>query len=157
MMRSYLLAGLLTALCNPAQGLVFSDRIKQDFDGKTVQLLHGVEDPTTVQFGPESKAADQAWEFNTEGYDDDTALIRPKDTNHNLICLEGSKCILDLEGKPQPYRVIRVSEDPIFTFQDIESSLYVSRAEDLTLELTPVQDDNIYFRLETTRHDHDEA
>ncbi|KAF4771466.1 hypothetical protein N7455_007988 [Penicillium solitum] len=149
MMRSYLLAGFLAALSCPTNGLVFKDKIKQTIDGSTLSLLHDVQDATSVQFGTAPDSSSESWEFNTEGFADDEAVITPVDSSKTLICEQGSPCHLDPAGSRIPIRVVRVDEkNPIFTFQDISSSLYLSRTPDLYLELRDVQDESIYFTLE---------
>lgn len=149
MMRSYLFAGLLAALSCPTNGLLFKDKIKQTIDGSTLSLLHDVQDATSVQFGTAPDSSSESWEFNTEGFADDEAVITPVDSSKTLVCEQGSLCHLDPAGSRVPIRVVRVDEkNPIFTFQDISSSLYLSRTPDLHLELRDVQDESIYFTLE---------
>ncbi|CAG8350088.1 unnamed protein product [Penicillium salamii] len=158
MMRSYLLVGILTALSQSAHGLVFNDGIKSKVGGSLLPLLHDVEDSTTVSFGESSDASVQVWKFDTEGLSDDDAVITPSDSAKTLVCREGSYCSLDLDGERQAYRVIRVDEkDPIFTFQDLVTGLYVSRSADLHLELTDTQSEEIYFLLDKTVGKHDEV
>ena len=149
MMRLYLLIGLMTALCQPAYGVVFRDKIKQVVGGDSLSLLRAVEDATSVRFGNPPNLEEQVWKFDTEGFSPDEAVITPLDSYKTLLCEEGSKCRLDPEGTKQPYLVTRVDETrPIFTFQDTLSMLYVSRTSDLYLELTSVTSDSIYFELE---------
>jgi hypothetical protein len=147
MMRPYLLVGLLAAICHPAYGLVFNDRIKQVVGDSSLPLLHDVENSTSVRFGTPPDADSQAWTFNTEGFSDDEAVITPLNSSKTLVCEQGSRCTLDLKESKQAYRVTRV-EGKIFTFQDILSSLYVSRTSDLYLELTAVTSASIHFHLE---------
>jgi hypothetical protein len=139
----------MTALCQPAYGVVFRDKIKQVVGGNSLPLLHDVEDATSVRFGNPPNLAAQIWKFDTEGFSPDEAVITPSDSHKTLLCEEGSKCKLDPEGTKQPYLVTRVNETrPIFTFQDTLSKLYVSRTSDLYLELTSLTSDPIYFELE---------
>lgn len=155
MVRSYLLFGFLTALCQPAYGLVFSDKLKQVVGGETLYLLHDVEDATSVKFGNQQNPGTQGWKFDTEGFADDEAIITPLNSDKTLICEEGSICRLDLEGTKQPYVIARVSDElPIFTFQDKFSNLYVSRTPDLHLELTEDASNSIFFELEKIEGKH---
>lgn len=155
MVRSCLLIGSFAALGHLAHGLRFNDRFRQDVGGEVLHLLHDSEDATTVRFGNSPDLEKQGWTSNTEGFNDDEAVVTPLNSNRTLQCEVGSKCTLDLEGFRKPYRITRVDEkDPIFTFQDIPSSLYLSRTPDLYLELSDVQDDSIYFffeKIEGTR------
>ncbi|KAJ5597703.1 hypothetical protein N7537_007787 [Penicillium hordei] len=148
MVRSYLLLGFLTAVCQPAYGLVFRDKLKQVVGGENLYLLHDVEDTTSVRFDNLQIPGTKGWKFDTEGFEDNEAVITPLDSDKTLICEEGSNCRLDLEGTKQPYVIARVSERPIFTLQDKLSQLYVSRTPDLYLELTEEISDSIYFELE---------
>lgn len=148
MVQSYLLLGFLTALCQPAHGLVFRDMLKQDVGGESLYVLHDVDDATSVRFGDQKIPGTRGWKFDTEGFNDDEAVITPLDSDKTLICEEGSKCKLDLEGTKHPYVITRVSDRPIFTFKDMVSNLYVSRTPDLYLELTEEPSDSIYFELE---------
>lgn len=151
MLQLNLLIGSLAALGHLAHGLQFNDRIKQTVGGEDVRLLHDAdpENPTTVMFGNSPDPNTQGWTFNTEGFADDEAVISPLNSPSTLACDEGNACYLDLEGARRPFRVTRVDEkNPIFTFQDIESSLYLHRTPELTLELSPVQDETIYMTLE---------
>ncbi|KAJ5787324.1 hypothetical protein N7457_002314 [Penicillium paradoxum] len=157
MVPSYLLVGLLTALCHSAHGLEFIDKIQQNVEGNTLSLLHDVEDATSVKFGTSPDSQTQGWKFNTEGFSDDDAVITPSNSSKTLVCEKGSKCKLDLNGSKQPYRVVRVDEEnPTFTFQDLSTSLYVSRTSDLYLELTDVVSESIYFHLAAIRDNHEE-
>jgi hypothetical protein len=146
MMRSCLLTGFLAALCHPAYGAVFHDKITQIVGDNTLSLLHDVGDPTTVRFGIARDSESQAWKLDTLGFHDDEVVITPLNSSKTLVCEPGSKCRLDLEGSKQLYRITRV-ETEIFTFQDIVSSLYLSRAPDLDLKLTTATSDSIYFAL----------
>ncbi|KAL4891339.1 hypothetical protein BDV59DRAFT_209021 [Aspergillus ambiguus] len=149
MVRSYFLVGFLAALGHLAHGLIFNDRIRQDVGGELLYLLHDSEDATTVRLGSSDDLEKQGWTSNTEGFNDDEAVITPLNSNKTLQCEVGSKCTLDPEGFRMPYRITRVDEkDPIFTIQDIPSSLYLSRTSDLYLELSEIQDDSIYFIFE---------
>ncbi|PLB52336.1 hypothetical protein P170DRAFT_507149 [Aspergillus steynii IBT 23096] len=149
MMRSYLLAGLFAALCTPTYGLVFHDRLTQEVDGSKLSVLHGVDAETSVKFGSRTDSQTAGWKFDTDGYSDDQAIITPLSSSSTLACAVGSKCKLDLDGHPQVYRVTRVDQtNPIFTLQDVETSLYVSRSSDLNLELTEEQSDSTHFQLE---------
>jgi hypothetical protein len=149
MMRSYLLVGILTALSQSAHGLVFKDGIKSNVDGKLLPLLHDVEDPTTVRFGESSDSNLQVWKFDTEGHNDDEAVITPSNFLKTLVCEKGSYCSLDLDGARQVYRVVRVNQTtPTFTIQDRDTSLYVSRTPDLHLELTETKSESINFLLD---------
>ncbi|CAI7587250.1 unnamed protein product [Penicillium pancosmium] len=140
--------GVLAALSSSANGLVFRDRLTQDFEGRTVNLVHGIQEDADVRF--DINAYDQrynAWEFNTEGHPDTDAVIRPINSPATLVCKEGSICRLDLDGaEEQVYRVERIS-GIVFSFQDTASSLYVSRAWDLRLELTPELTEAGHFTL----------
>ncbi|CAG8931094.1 unnamed protein product [Penicillium salamii] len=158
MVRSYLLVGILAALSQSAHGAVFNDGIKSKVGDSLLPLLHDVEDATTVSFGESSDASVQVWKFDTEGQaTPDDAIITPSNSAKALVCREGSYCSLSLEGERQPYRVIRVEkEDPIFTFQDLATGLYVSRSDDLHLELTETQSEKIYFLLDKTVAQHEE-
>ncbi|CAI7648701.1 unnamed protein product [Penicillium glandicola] len=149
MVRSYLLLGFLTALCQPACGAVFRDKLKQVVAGEALYVLHDVEDPTSVRFGNERIPGTKGWKFDTEGFNDDEAVITPLDSGKTLLCVQGEECRLDLEGTKQPYVIARVSDErPIFTIQDTVSNLYVSRTPDLYLELTRHISESIYFELE---------
>ncbi|KAJ6084671.1 hypothetical protein N7486_011471 [Penicillium sp. IBT 16267x] len=157
MTRSSLLIGVLAALCHPAFGIVFRDRIKQVVGGSSLLLLHDVGSPTFVGFGNPPNSETQAWKFDTEGFSDDEAIITPVNSSKTLVCEKGSKCRLDLESTKQAYRVTRVDgKNSVFTFQDTSSSLYVSRTSDLYLELTAVVSESIYFQLEAIRDHLDE-
>lgn len=148
-MRSHLLAGLLAALSCSTNGLVFKDKIKQTINGSTLSLLHDTRDATSMQFGTAPNSNSESWEFNTEGFADDEAVITPVGSSKSLVCEQGIPCYLDPAGPKIPIRVTRVDEEnPIFTFQDIPSSLYLSRTPDLYLELRDVQDESIHFTLE---------
>lgn len=147
MTRFYILFGIVASLCHPTYGLVFNDKIKQEVGGDSLALLHDVGDSTTVIMGNPPDFDSQAWQFNTEGFADDEAVITPLNSSKTLVCEQGSKCKLDLEEPKHPYRVTRV-EGKTFTFQEISSSLYISRASDLSLELTAVKSDSVYFHLE---------
>lgn len=153
MVRSYVLLGFLTAVCQPAYGLVFRDRLKQVVEGQALYLLHDVEGPTSVSFSDQQIPGTKGWKFDTEGFSDDEAVITPLDSDHTLICEEGSKCTLDLDGRKQPYVIARV-EGAIFTFRDTFSDLYVSRTPDLDLELTPDISEASYFELEKLQGKH---
>ncbi|CAG7972489.1 unnamed protein product [Penicillium salamii] len=159
MVRSYLLVGILAALSQSAHGAVFNDGIKSKVGDKLLPLLHDAEDPTTVSFAESSSAGEQLWKFDTEGQaSPDDAVITPSDSAKTLICREGSHCILDEQQERQVYRVIRVEEkDPIFTFQDLETGLYVSRSDDLHLVLTETKSEKIYFLLDKTVGQHEEV
>lgn len=149
MVRSYLLLGFLTALCQPACGLVFRDKLKQVVRGEALYLLHDVEDATTVRFSNQQNPGTKGWKFDTEGFNDDEAVITPLDSSKTLLCEEGNQCRLDPAATKQPYVIARVDEKrPIFTFQDVDSKLYVSRTSDLYLELTAEVSDSSYFELE---------
>ncbi|CAI7630329.1 unnamed protein product [Penicillium discolor] len=152
MVRSYVLLGFLTALCQPAYGLVFSDRIKQVVEGQSLYLLHDVEDPAFVSFSDQQLPGTKGWTFDTEGLSDDEAVITPLDSDRTLICNEAGPCILDESGSKHIYVIARV-EGAIFTFQDAISNLYVSRAPDFTLELTPDISESSYFELEKLKGD----
>ncbi|KAJ6018322.1 hypothetical protein N7451_001701 [Penicillium sp. IBT 35674x] len=157
MTRSYLLFGLLAALCHSACGVVFNDKIKQDVGGVSLALLHDVGDSTSVKFGNPPDFDSQAWQFNTEGFSDDEAVITPLNSSKTLVCEKGSKCRLDLEESKQAFRVTRADgKKSVFTFQDIHTSLYVSRTSGNFLELTDVGSDSIYFQLEAIRASHQE-
>jgi hypothetical protein len=147
MVRSYLLLGFLTALCQPAYGLVYRDKVKQDVGGETLYLLHDAEDATSVRFGNLQNPRTQGWKFDTEGRPDYEAVITPLHSNKSLLCEEGSKCRLDHEGTQQSYVIARVS-GLTFTFQDKLSKLYVSRTSDLYLELTEEASYSSHFELE---------
>lgn len=147
MVRSYVLLGFLTALCQPAYGLVFKDKLKQVVEGEAVYLLHDVGNPTSVRFGQEQIPGTRGWKFDTEGFNDDEAVITPLDSDKTLTCQEGLPCTLDLGGTKQAYAIARV-DGATFTFQDKLSNLYVSRAPDLSLELTDEVSDASYFELE---------
>ncbi|KNG83647.1 hypothetical protein ANOM_008483 [Aspergillus nomiae NRRL 13137] len=152
MLPSSLLVGLLAALCNPAHGLVFRDKIKQAVGGDTLYLHHDIEDATSVRFSKTTDSATLGWKFDTEGFADDEAVITPLDSSKTLVCELDKRCTLELDGLRQPYRLARVDQtQPIFTFQDIASGLYVSRTDDLGLELTGNAVDTIYFELEAIR------
>lgn len=128
--------GVLAALSSSANGLVFHDRITQDVDGTTLNVVHGIQDETEVSLDVNAHSlANNGWEFNTEGRPDTDAVISPITSPATLVCKEGSPCSLDLDGEQQVYRVERIS-GTTFSFQDTISSLYVSRAADLHLELT---------------------
>lgn len=155
MTRPYLLLGLLAALCHQACGVVFNDRIKQDVDGVSLALLHDVGDSTSVKFGIPPDFDSQAWQFNTEGFSDDEAVITPLNSSKTLVCEVGSECRLDLEESKQAYRVTRADgKGSVFTFQDISTSLYVSRISRESLGLTDANSDSIYFQLEAIRGEH---
>ncbi|CAG8226000.1 unnamed protein product [Penicillium salamii] len=157
MVRSYLLVGILAALSQSAHCLEFNDGVKSKVGDSLLPLLHDVEDATTVRFGESSDASKQVWKFNTEGLNDDEAVITPSDSSKALICRQGSSCSLDLDGEKQAYRVVRVEEEnPIFTFQDLATGLFVSRSPDLYLELTEDQSENMYFLLDKTVGQHEE-
>ncbi|KAF9885848.1 hypothetical protein FE257_012320 [Aspergillus nanangensis] len=151
-MQLSLLIGALAAFSSSAHGLVFRDQIVQDVDGTRLTLVHGVQDETevTLDVNPHS-LQNNGWEFNTEGRPDTDATISPIDSPATLVCKEGSPCSLDLDGaEQQAYRIVIVdggARGPIFTFQDTISSLYVSRAPDLHLELAPEADESAEFRL----------
>ncbi|KAE8151685.1 hypothetical protein BDV25DRAFT_138608 [Aspergillus avenaceus] len=148
-MQSSILIGLVATLCHSAHGLVFRDNIKQVVKGNSLTLLHGVEDATSVRFGNASDTASQGWKFDTGGLPDDQAAVTPLDSSDYLTCFVGTKCTLSPHGSPQAYRISRVDEEkPIFTLQDLATSLYVSRTVDLYLELSGVQDDSIKFTFE---------
>lgn len=155
MTRPFLLLGLLAALCHQAFGVVFNDKIKQDVGGASLTLLHDVGDPTSVKFGIPPDFDSQAWQFNTTGFSDDEAVITPLNSSKTLVCERGSKCRLDLEESKQVYRVTRANgKGPVFTFQDISTSLYVSRTSCQSLELSDVNAEAIYFQLEAIRGKH---
>ncbi|KAJ5810750.1 uncharacterized protein N7503_002968 [Penicillium pulvis] len=152
MTRPYLLLGLLAALCHQVCGVAFNDRIKQDVGGVSLALLHDVGDPTSVKFGVPPDFDSQAWQFNTEGFNDDEAVITPLNSSKTLVCEMDSKCRLDLGESKQAYRVTRANgKGALFTFQDLSTSLYVSRTSGQSLELTDVNSDSIYFQLEAIR------
>lgn len=155
MVQSYLLLGFLTALCQPAYGLVFRDRIKQDVGGQALYLLHNANGPASVSFSDQQIPGTKGWKFDTEGYPDDVAVITPLELERALICEVGSVCALDLGGKRQAYVIARVPDDrPIFTFQDTISELYVSRTIDNELELTENLSEKSYFELEKLQGKH---
>jgi hypothetical protein len=140
-MQFSLLLGVLAA-SSSVQGLIFRDKIVQDVDGTLFTLVHGVQEQTEVVLDENSHSLENnAWEFNTEGRADTDAVISPINSPAFLACNEGALCSLDFEGDKQAYRVTIVdggARGPIFTFQDILSSLYVSRAPDSHyLELAP--------------------
>lgn len=146
-MRSYLLAGFLSALACPAYGVVFTDKIKQVVEGESLSLLH--DKGEIVKMGKAPNLEAEVWTFDTEGFSPDETVIIPKGSSDTLLCEADSKCYLDPEGTKQPYLVTRIDDHrPVFTFQDTLSKLYVSRSSDMSLELTSVVSDSIYFELE---------
>jgi hypothetical protein len=148
-MQSYFLFGFLATLCHQASGLEFIDKIRANVNGEALYLLHDVESPTSVKFGNSPNSNSYGWKFNTAGFSDDDAVITPSDSDKTLICEEDSPCTLNLDGPKQPYRVVRISSDPIYTFQDLATGLYVSRTPELGLELSPdSSSDNAKFILE---------
>lgn len=105
------LFGFLAAVSHSAHGLVFNDRIQQDVGGTTLSLLHDVGDPISVKFGNSADLERSVWKLSTEGFDDDQVIITPlQDTSKTLVCEEGSKCRLDLDGSKQIYRLNRVDQ-----------------------------------------------
>lgn len=148
-MRLSLLIGALAVLSRPAHGLVFVDKIKQNFGQSTLTLLHDVSDENSVGFGFPTDPDTEAWTFDTTGFSDDTAVIKAGDSNRTLVCSEGRTCTLDPEGSKVTYRVTRENDQAPFTFQETASGLFVSSTPDLALELTPSRsDDSIFFVLE---------
>ncbi|KAJ5414836.1 hypothetical protein N7509_000170 [Penicillium cosmopolitanum] len=140
--------GVLAALSSSANGLVFRDRLTQDVDGTTLNLVHGIQGEEEVTFDVDAHSLQfNAWEFNTEGQPDTDAVIRPINSPATLVCREGSICSLDLNGEDQQvYRIDRIS-GAIFSFQDTASSLYISRTSDLRLELSPELTEDGYFTM----------
>ncbi|RJE22877.1 hypothetical protein PHISCL_04773 [Aspergillus sclerotialis] len=153
-MRSHLLFGFLAAFSYSVHGFQYAYRIKQDVGGTTLALQHGVGDPASVRFDKSTHISTSGWNFDTEGLADGKtireAVITPlSDTSKTLVCHQGSKCRLDPEGLKQPFRVTQVfPQQPYFIIEDIVSGAYVTRASDLSLELSHDTSDGRFFNLD---------
>jgi hypothetical protein len=150
MKQAYALVGILASLCHPAHGLVFRDNIKQTVNGKSLSLLPGVDDADYVRLGIPANSASTGWEFNTESFADDVAIITSLASSGSLQCEPGDKCKLNRgEEEEQPFMVTRIDEkSPLFIFQHYLTKYYVSRTPDLSLELNYQFSDSAVFELE---------
>lgn len=150
MKQAYALIGILASLCHPAHGLVFRDNIKQTVNGNSLTLLAGVDHATSVKLADAPSSASSGWEFNTEGFPDDVAIITSLASSGSLQCEPGSKCQLNREEQGgQPFIVTRIDEEsPLFTFEHVLTRHYVSRASDLSLVLRGEFSESAVFELE---------
>lgn len=148
-MQLSLCIAVLAALSSSANGHVFRDRITQDVDGTTLNLVHGLQGEAEVTLDVDQHdLGANAWELDTDGQIHTDAVIRPLNAFITLVCKEGSSCTLEPEGpESQVFRIERASGATKFSFQDTLSSLYVSRSADLHLELTPELSEAGYFIL----------
>ncbi|OJJ02483.1 hypothetical protein ASPVEDRAFT_41974 [Aspergillus versicolor CBS 583.65] len=158
MKQAYALVGILASLCHPAHGLVFRDNIKQTVNGKSLSLLPATESADSVKLGTPVNSASSGWEFNTEGFADDVAIITSLASSGSLQCELGNKCKLNLgEQEGQPFIVSRIDEEsPLFIFQHSVTRHYVSRAFDMSLELDYHFSDSAVFELEKIEDTHSE-